>query len=106
MEQVAVVSESRMPLSWSEYFVEEEYAANDRRAILVHELIPRLRPLGTWLAERLQPQRLTDRHTLSLRSDELQKVCDSPELFAALELQPLEALACLAAAAHEVNKGC
>ena len=102
MQQAAITSEPAMPLAWSTYFSEEEYAADDRRAILVHELIPRLNSLGSWLTERFQPQRLTGRHTLSLRLDDLQKVCNSLELYAALELQPLEALACLAAAAHEV----
>lgn len=103
MQQAATAVEVTMPSAWGMYFPEDEYAADDRRAVLLHELIPRLTHLGTWLGERLQPQCLTDRHTLLLRSDELQEVCKSSELYAALELQPLEALACLAAAAHEVS---
>lgn len=106
MQQPALAVQHAMPLSWSTYFSEDEYAADDRRALLVHELIPRLSSLASWLVERFQPQRLTGRHTLSLRLDELQQVCNSTDLYAALEMQPVEALACLAAAAHEVSKLC
>lgn len=102
MQQAAPMMEAaRMPRAWGTYFSEEDYVADDRRAMLVHELTLLLS--SSWLAERFQPHTLTGRHTLSVRLDELQKVCSSSDLYAALELQPLEALACLAASAHEVS---
>ena len=103
MMQLASTREQAVPHAWSVYFPEEDHSDEDRRAVLLHDLIPRLRPLARWLADRLQPQQLTGRHRLSIGFDELQKMCDSSELAAALELQPVEALACFGAAAHEAS---
>lgn len=94
--------EQEVPRSWSLYFSEDEYAAEDRRALLLHDLLPRLAPHAEWLASRLHPGHSTGRHRLTISFNQLQNVCKSSELSLALELQPVEALACLGAAAHEV----
>ncbi len=101
--QEALVSEQAVPRAWSLYFPEEEHSTEDRRAVLLRDLIPRLASLASWLADRLQPQQTTGRHRLTIGFEELHKVCDSAELAAALQLQPVEALACLGAAAHEAS---
>ncbi|DBA93068.1 TPA: DNA replication licensing factor mcm8, variant 3 [Trebouxia sp. C0005] len=100
--QQAVIAEQIVPEAWSLYFPDEEFSLDDRRAVLLQDLLPRLTSLTRWLAERLQPQQVTGRHRLSIGFEELQKVCSSSELSAALDLQPVEALACLGAAAHQV----
>ena len=91
------------PRSWSLYFPEDEHAAEDRRAVLLHEILPRLSSQLDWLAGRLQPGQTTGRHRLSISFEELQNACHSSELLMALDMQPVEALACLGAAAHEVG---
>lgn len=90
------------PRSWSLYFPEDEHAAEDRRAVLLQELIARLAPQAAWLADRLHAGQTTGRHRLLISFEELQNTCKSSELSIALDLQPVEALACLGAAAHEV----
>ena len=91
------------PRSWSLYFPEDEYAAEDRKAVLLQDLLPRLAPQAAWLADRLHPGQTTGRHRLLISFEELQSTCKSSELSIALDLQPVEALACLGAAAHEVQ---
>lgn len=95
--------EQGCPRSWSLYFPEDEHAVEDRRAVLLHELLSRLDSRAEWLANRLHPRQTTGRHCLSISFEELQNACQSSELSIALDLQPVEALACLGAAAHEVG---
>lgn len=102
--QQAVVTQQTVPRAWSLYFPDEEHSLDDRRAVLLQDLLPRFTSLASWLADRLQPQQVTGRHRLSLGFEELQRVCNSSELCAALDLQPVEALACLGAAAHEASR--
>lgn len=91
-----------VPRSWSLYFPEDEHTAEDRRAVLLQDLLPRLASQAEWLADRLRPGQATGRHCLLISFDEMQSNCASSELLIALDLQPVEALACLGAAAHEV----
>jgi hypothetical protein len=102
--QQAVVTEQIAPEAWTLYFPDEEHSPDDRRAVLLQDLLPRLTSLTRWLADRLQPLQVTGRHRLSIGFEELQKVRSSSEFSAALELQPVEALACLGAAAHQASK--
>ena len=103
MQQAATTEDTvqAIPSAWSLYFTEEEYSAEDRRAILLRDLLPRLATRASWLACNLLPHQMTGRHGLVIAWEELQKVCDSSELSAALEMQPAEALACVGAAAHQ-----
>lgn len=104
MQQALITDrESGVPRSWSLYFPDDEHAAEDRRAVLLQDLLPRLAPQADWLASRLQPGQTTGRHRLLISFEELQNTCKSSELLVALDLQPVEALACLGAAAHEVQ---
>lgn len=102
--QQAVVTEQIVPEAWTLYFPDEGHSPDDRRAVLLQDLLPRFTSLSRWLADRLQPQQVTGRHRLSIGFEELQKVCSSSEFSAALDLQPVEALACLGAAAHQASK--
>ena len=102
--QQAVVTEQIAPEAWTLYFPDEEHSPDDRRAVLLQVLLPRLTSLTRWLADRLQPQQVTGRHRLSIGFEELQKVCSRSEFSAALDRQPVEALACLGAAAHQASK--
>ena len=103
MQQAATAENTvqAIPSSWSLYFAEEEHSAEDRRAILLRDLLPRLAARASRLAGKLQPHQMTGRHGLVVGCEEMQTVCDSSELSAALDLQPVEALACLGAAAHQ-----
>lgn len=103
--QQALISnrEAGPPRSWSLYFPEDEHAAEDRKAVLLQDLLPRLAPQAAWLADRLRPGQTTGRHCLLISFEELQHTCKSSELSTALDFQPVEALACLGAAAHEVQ---
>lgn len=103
--QQALISDREVgpPRSWRLYFPDDEHAADDRRAVLLHDLLPRLAPQGAWLADRLHRGQTTGRHRLMISFEELQNTCKSSELSVALSLQPVEALACLGAAAHEVQ---
>ena len=95
--------EQGCPRSWSLYFPGDEHSAEDRRVVLLHELLSRLDSKAEWLASRLHPRQTTGRHSLSFSFVELQNACQDSELSIALDLQPVEALACLGAAAHEVG---
>lgn len=104
MEQALITNrEVGVPRSWSLYFPGDEHAADDRRAVLLQDLLPQLALHAHWLANRLHPGQTTGRHCLLISFDELQTKCKSSELLTALDLQPAEALACLGAAAHEVR---
>ncbi len=90
------------PDAWAAYFPGEEYNAEDRRALLIEELVGKL---ASEQGRRLlqQVQAFQDGYVLPLDCDAMVACCDSEDLAAALELQPTEGLACIAAAAHEVG---
>lgn len=106
MQQALISDREGPPRSWTLYFPDDEHAAEDRRAVLLQDLLPRLAPQAAWLADRLQGGQTTGRHRLLISFEELQNTCKSAELSVALGLQPVEALACLGAAAHEVQPVC
>jgi hypothetical protein len=102
-----------LPNAWPLYF-DEEYDAEDRRRMLVAELV-------AFFASQ-QGARFFSLNNRCVRSvgggagqsganvafsldyDDLSAACGSADLVASLEVQPVEGLACLAAAAHEVRE--
>ena len=90
------------PASWSTYFPGISYTPDDRRAALMHELVAFFSAPGGGGARLLSAVRLASQHyVLPVDADELVEASGSADLSVALEMQPLEALACISAAAHE-----
>eukprot|EP00878_Enallax_costatus_P046823 GHUV01057115.1.p1 GENE.GHUV01057115.1~~GHUV01057115.1.p1 ORF type:complete len:250 (+),score=76.63 GHUV01057115.1:210-959(+) len=88
------------PAAWSFYFPDSAYVAQDRRALLITELLGALQSEEGWnIVKNLQS--VQQEYVLQLDYQQLLQICDSPDLAAALEMQPLEGLACLQAAVHE-----
>eukprot|EP00882_Tetradesmus_deserticola_P030670 GHRQ01034552.1.p1 GENE.GHRQ01034552.1~~GHRQ01034552.1.p1 ORF type:complete len:155 (-),score=52.30 GHRQ01034552.1:3-467(-) len=96
-------STAAAPAAWALYFGDCAYVAQDRRALLVQELLVALKTDAGYelLAAGLQP--VQQEYVLELDYQRLTQLCDSADLAAALEMQPLEGIACLQAAAHEVR---
>lgn len=96
-------AESGLAQAWRLYFPGTDYQPNDRRALLMHEAAEHLaEPCGAQLLT--QAQALQDRCVVQLDYEQLLGACEgSANLAAALELQPVEALACVAAAVHQVR---
>ena len=96
-----------LPNAWPLYF-DEEYDAEDRRRMLVAELVTFFAtPQGArFFALSNQCVRAVGVGdvALSVDYDDLAAACGSADLVASLEVQPVEGLACLAAAAHEVRR--
>jgi hypothetical protein len=123
-----VVTQSRAmpPASWALYFPAEAYVPGDRRALLITELLDALSCDAGWRVLRsVVPARATGggpvpadspsgssrggsrvgaEYILQLDYQVLSHLCDSADLAAALDLQPLEGLACLEAAMHEARQ--
>lgn len=101
-----------LPNAWPLYF-DEDYDAEDRRRMLVAELVGFFAsPQG---ARFFAPHRSVRAVgggaancgadvAFSVDYDDLAAACGSADLVASLEVQPVEGLACLAAAAHEVRR--
>ena len=103
---------AELPGAWPLYF-DEDYDADDRRRMLVAELVAffaspqgarffalnrgRVRAVGGGAANCGADV------AFSVDYDDLAAACGSADLVASLEVQPVEGLACLAAAAHEVS---
>ena len=93
------------PAAWSLYFPAEEYASHDRRAQLVKELADYFcRPSARHKLLTATAVTTAGSWVVSLSFDQLLAACGSGDLEAAMECQPLEALCCLGAAAHQVSK--
>lgn len=90
------------PAAWSLYFPDTAYIAQDRRAMLITELLGALQSDGGWMMLKAL-QSVQQEYVLPLDYQQLCQLCDSPDLAAALEMQPLEGMACLQAAVHEVR---
>eukprot|EP00775_Hariotina_reticulata_P012205 gene12205-12342_t len=89
-----------VPAAWHVYFKDSAYSQQDRRALLIQEL---LAAFGTEQGWRLisNVQQCQHGYVLPLDCEQLSEICDSPDLAAALEMQPLEGIACLNASVHE-----
>ena len=93
---------SNVPPSWNIYFPEVRFAPDDRRAELVGTLA---RFFSSDVGfELVKPVRIHAERELFLELDyeALKARADIPDLFAALELAPAEAMPCVRAAVHEV----
>ncbi|EEH60762.1 uncharacterized protein MICPUCDRAFT_12229 [Micromonas pusilla CCMP1545] len=93
---------SNVPPSWNNYFPEVRFAPDDRRAELVGTLA---RFFSSDVGfELVKPVRIHAERELFLELDyeALKARADIPDLFAALELAPAEAMPCVRAAVHEV----
>ena len=102
-----------LPNAWPLYF-DEDYDAEDRRRMLVAELVDFFAsPQGARFFVLHRCVRAVGGGAancgadvaFSVDYDDLAAACGSADLVASLEVQPLEGLACLAAAAHEVRRG-
>ena len=96
------MSVGKEPTAWPLHFPDLPFTgANDRRGNLIWQLTD-------WFSSRIgwsvlnEDMRVTDRIVTTLDFESLRQHCPSADLFAALEMQPEEALACLCAAAYEV----
>jgi hypothetical protein len=96
---------SQVPPSWNIYFPELRFAEDDRRAELVATLA---RFFSSQIGfELIKGVRTHAEREVFLELDyaALKARADIPDLFAALEMAPAEALPCLRAAVHEAG-GC
>ena len=92
-----------VPIAWPVYFGDEECAKDDRRVLLIAQLSGWFSTKEGWecLAHDLS---LTPdcRVVMALDYEVLRATCPIPDVFAALDMQPLEAVACLGCSAYEV----
>lgn len=99
--QVAV----QRPASWDLYFGQQEvqFTATDRRALLTKDLIHAFSsPQGQQYLQRAS-ETADGRIALHLDLADLQDAVNSADLAVALQMQPAEALACIACAAQQVR---
>lgn len=90
------------PPSWSMHFPAEEFDPNDRRALLIREMVNVFASGGGWeLLSRSVRQHL-DTYVAVLDYQLLCSVARSADLEAAMDMQPAEGLACLSACVYEV----
>ena len=69
--------------------------------MLVHQLLPFLGSSSGWkLLNVMRP--VLEGYAIELDCQQLKEGCQSADLDAALEMQPLEGLTCIQAAVHEV----
>ena len=103
---------AELPSAWPLYF-DEDYDAEDRRCMLVAELVEFFAtPQGARFFVLNRCVRAVGGGVancgadvaFSVDYDDLAAACGSADLVASLEVQPVEGLACLAAAAHEVRR--
>lgn len=91
------------PQGWKLYFSGDEYNPQDRRACLVRDLVAAFSTPAGWSQLSNVRQHHDDAYVVQLDYEAVQGICKSADLAAALELQPLEGLNCLDAAAYEVG---
>lgn len=93
------------PEAWNVLFPSVQYNPEDRRAILIRELVYGFSSAAGWARLQAGLQRYGDgRFSLDISFRSLQELCPvDGDVSIALELQPVEALACISAAAHQVG---
>ncbi|MEW5300243.1 MAG: hypothetical protein WDW36_003185 [Sanguina aurantia] len=101
---VAGASKQLSPEAWNVLFPSVQYHPEDRRAILIRELVYGFSSAAGWARLQAGLQRYGDgRFSLDISFRSLQELCPvDGDVSIALELQPVEALACISAAAHQV----
>lgn len=100
-----VASNNSPPEAWNVLFPSVQYNPEDRRAILIRELVYGFSSAAGWARLQAGLQRYGDgRFSLDISFRSLQELCPvDGDVSIALELQPVEALACISAAAHQVG---
>lgn len=90
--------------AWAQYFPGSEYDPQDRKAILVNDLIEFLcTPAGVALLAASAAAPLgQDRYVLHLDYEALAAASGNQDIDAALALQPAEGLSCICAAVYQV----
>lgn len=92
------------PEAWRLLFPAIQYHPEDRRAVLIRELIYGFTRAPGWAQLQAGLQRYGDgKFSLDISFRALHELCPIDDVSAALELQPLEGLACISAAAHQVG---
>lgn len=93
------------PSAWEVYFPHDTYSPQDRRAQLIQEILTTLSTEAGWqlLSGGIKAVQHLSACVVMLDYEQLLQQCDSPNLSAALEMQPAEGLACLQAVVHEVG---
>jgi hypothetical protein len=86
--------------TWEFYFPGSAYDPEDRRALLAKEVVKTLSTEAGW--QQLKHVQYQQQYILHLDYEQLVQLCNSADLVAALEMQPVEALGSISAAAHEV----
>jgi hypothetical protein len=104
-QNAAAPAAAAEPSAWGVYFPSDTYTSQDRRAQLIQELLAVLGTEEGWLllSSGLKSAQHLTACMVALDYERLMQLCDSPNLSAALEMQPAEGLLCLQAAVHEVS---
>ena len=91
--------------TWDLYFPGSTYDPEDRRVLLAKEIVQALSTEAGWqqLRHVQHHQQYILQYILHLDYEQLVQSCDSADLIAALEMQPVEALSSISAAVHEVR---
>jgi DNA helicase MCM8 len=91
------------PAAWAHYFPPQEYARGDRRALLIQDLLAFfVSGGGHSFVEALRPAG-NGGYSLEVDFAALEAQSGLVDLPAAIEGSPVEALGCMAVAAHEVR---
>jgi DNA helicase MCM8 len=94
------------PSAWSDYFPPGEFNPNDRRALLIDDLVKFFTSdTGCSFVQALRPC-VDGSYVLLVDYTELEAKSGLPDVPAALDGSPVEALGCVAVAAHEVGPVC
>ena len=95
--------ELEVPVSWARYFPPTEYDANDRRALLIGEMLAVFSSEHGWRLVQHGARQHLDGYALTLDYKLLCAFAKSADLEAAIDMQPEEGLACLSACLFEVT---
>lgn len=87
------------PACWSQHFKDEEYSDQDRRAVLIAELLHHFQSPAGW-SLLTNATSWFDKTTIHMDWRQLTR-CGSKDLPEAMLHSPADALSCIAAAAHE-----
>lgn len=94
---------AHVPIAWPLYFGDDECASDDRRVLLILQLIGWFSSKSGWsvLSKNLS---LTVDSKIAFMVDYevFRSSCSIPDVFAALDMQPFEAVSCLGCSAYEV----
>ncbi|GLI71641.1 hypothetical protein VaNZ11_016915 [Volvox africanus] len=91
-----------VPAAWSHYFPPNEYSRTDRRALLIQDLLTFFISRGGHIfLESLRPCGFGGSYILEIDYASLESRSGLVDLPAAIEGSPVEALGCIAVAAHE-----